>query len=287
MAKRNYIIYGDESDKSGNFFGNFFGGVLLKAEDRQVIEELLLAKKAELNFGNELKWQKVTPQYYEKYREFMAYYFTFVASGRLRVRVMFTQNIHQPQQLTTEQRDEAYFRLYYQFLKHAFGIRYCNPNAIDRVTFSLLLDQIPDTKEKTEKFKRFLAAIPQARDWQGLNISIPKAQIADVDSSRHTILQGLDVILGAMCFRLNDKHLEKPEGARRRGKRTIAKEALYKSINKEIRDIYPNFNIGTTTGVANGASDRWSHPYRHWRFVPANHRLELERGKKRAPQEPT
>ena len=69
MARRNYIIYGDESDKSGNYFGNFFGGVLLKSEDRQAIEELLLAKKLELNFGNEIKWQKVTPHYLSKYQE--------------------------------------------------------------------------------------------------------------------------------------------------------------------------------------------------------------------------
>lgn len=287
MAKRNYIIYGDESDKSGNFCGNFFGGVILKAEDRQAIEELLIAKKNELNFGNELKWQKVTPQYLEKYTEFMSYFFTFVSSGRLKIRVMFTQNIHQPHNLSPEQRDESYFRLYYQFLKHAFGIKYCNPNAIDTVTFSLLLDQIPDTKAKTENFKTYLSRLPDTRDWRGLNVQIPKSQIADVDSSKHTILQGLDVVLGAMCFRLNHKHLDKPEGSRVRGKRTIAKETLYKAINREIRQIYPGFNIGVTTATRNGPRDRWAHPYRHWLFVPTNHILELDRGKRRAPQDPT
>jgi len=287
MAKRNYIIYGDESDKSGNFFGNFFGGVLLKSEDRQAIEELLLAKKLELNFGNEIKWQKVTLQYLSKYQEFIEYFFTFVASGRLKVRIMFTQNIHQPRDLSPEQRDEAYFLLYYQFLKHAFGIRFYNPNAIDTVSFSLLLDQIPDSKAKIDRFKEYLSGIPTTKDWRGLNIQIPKSHIADVDSSKHTILQGLDVILGAMCFRLNDKHLEKPEGATRRGKRTIAKEKLYKFINKEIRNIYPNFNIGMTTGTRTGPSERWTHPYRHWRFVPSNHALDLGRSKQGAPQDPT
>ena len=77
----------------------------------------------------------------------------------------------------------------------------------------------------------------------------------------------------------DDRHKDKPEGQRTRGKRTIAKEKLYKVINAEIRAIYPNFNIGTTTGAANGASDRWVHPYRHWRFMPRNHAVRPELGK--------
>ncbi len=283
MAKRNFIIYGDESDKSGKFFGNFFGGVLLKAEDRQQIDELLNEKKLELNLGNELKWQRVSQQYLEKYMEFIEYYFTFVSSGRLRTRIMFTQNIHVPVGLTPEQRDAQYFLIYYQFIKHAFGIKYGNPNAIDRMSFALLLDQIPDTKEKTDRFKRYLAGIPNQHDMQGLNISVPYSDIAEIDSQDHVILQGLDIILGAMCFRLNDKHREKPEGKHRRGKRTIAKEKLYKAINKEICKIYPRFNIGGSTGTSNGYQDRWSHPYRHWKFVPVKHAVDLEKGKKRAP----
>jgi len=48
MAKRHYIIYSDESDRKGKYFSNFFGGVLLKAEDREEIDALLREKKTEL-----------------------------------------------------------------------------------------------------------------------------------------------------------------------------------------------------------------------------------------------
>jgi hypothetical protein len=58
----------------------------------------------------------------------------------------------------------------------------------------------------------------------------------------------MDIILGAMAFRLNDLHKEKLDGSNKRGKRTIAKENLYKYILAEIRSFYPNFNIGITTG---------------------------------------
>ncbi len=283
MAKRHYIIYCDESAKKGEYFSNFFGGVLLQSSDQEAIDYLLRKKKEELNLHSEIKWTSVTKPYLQKYIDFIKFYFEFVESSRLRVRVMFTQNIHRPVGLTKEQREERYFRLYYQFIKHGFGVKYSNPNALDRVFFSLLLDDIPDTKAKFENFKDYLSRIPNTYDMRGCQIHFPRNQITDVNSANHSILQGLDVILGSMNFRLNDHHRKKPEGQRIRGKRTIAKEKLYKEINKLIRSIYPNFNVGTTTGTQNGLVDRWRHPYRHWRFIPTDYKLDQTATKRKAP----
>ncbi|MEC5395322.1 hypothetical protein [Bergeyella sp. RCAD1439] len=80
-------------------------------------------------------------------------------------------------------------------------------------------------------------------------------------------MQCLDIVLGSMSFRLNDMHKEKLQGQSRRGKRTIAKEKLYKHINSLIREIRPNFNIGISTGIDGDALNRFSHPYRHWLFI--------------------
>lgn len=57
----------------------------------------------------------------------------------------------------------------------------------------------------------------------------------------------MDIILGAMNFKLNNMDKEKMLGSNRRGKRTIAKEKLYKNILRNIKTIYPNFNIGVST----------------------------------------
>ncbi len=84
----------------------------------------------------------------------------------------------------------------------------------------------------------------------------------------------LDVVLGSMCFRLNDKHKEIPPGKKRRGKRTIAKEKLYKHINGKIRKIRTGFNAGVNTGIIK-EEDRWSHPYRHWNFKPKEHEIDI------------
>ncbi len=155
-------------------------------------------------------------------------------------------------------------------IKHAFGIKYANSDDFDDVRFSIYLDKIPDNKNQMEQFRQYLSAIPSSQGFQSSRITIAAQDIAEIDSHKHCILQGLDIILGSMHFRLNHYHKIKEKGARKRGKRTIAKEKLYNHINAKIREIYPNFNIGITTGRRDGLVDSWRHRYRHWLFTPTN-----------------
>jgi hypothetical protein len=69
-----------------------------------------------------------------------------------------------------------------------------------------------------------------------------------------------------MNFRLNDKHLDKPQGKKRRSQKTRTKERIYQHINERIRELYPYFNIGITTGHQGNLANRWRHAYRHWNF---------------------
>lgn len=164
--------------------------------------------------------------------------------------------------------NNEYFILYYQFFKHAFGLTYANPNAKKSISIYPFFDQLPDTREKNQEFIDFIYRLQFDSDFQSNNIIIhSKDDIAEARSHDHVILQCMDVVLGAMEFRLNNKHLLKAPGSRRRGKRTIAKEKLYKHIYSHIRDIYPNFNIGESTGTNGDNSNRWSHSYRHWKFI--------------------
>lgn len=52
---------------------------------------------------------------------------------------MFRQNAQVSQNLTREHEEKEYFLLYYQFIKHAFGIDYCNPNEKDQVILKLFI----------------------------------------------------------------------------------------------------------------------------------------------------
>jgi hypothetical protein len=171
--------------------------------------------------------------------------------------------------------------LYYQFLKHAFGFRYSPHSQSDRAEVEVLLDDVPQKKEDFEQFKDYLSSLSVYPYFRQKGVSIRRESIGSIDSKNHNILQAVDLVLGAMHFRLNDLHLAKPEGQRTRGKRTRSKERVYKKVNSLIRTIYPGFNIGTSTGQKNGATDRWNHPYRHWLFVPSDSKVDLTRAKGR------
>ena len=110
-------------------------------------------KKEELGLHQEVKWTKVTEQYLEKYMELINFFFEFIKTGKIKIRIMFRQNALVPQNLTREHEEKEYFLLYYQFIKHAFGIDYCNPNERNQIILKLYFDKLPDTKKKIESLK--------------------------------------------------------------------------------------------------------------------------------------
>jgi hypothetical protein len=263
---RELSIYCDESDKKGKHFENFYGGALVESIHLQEVVQRLEAKKLELNLGAEVKWQKITETYAPKYIAFLDEVFALMEEGKLKMRIMFTQKYFGAVNLTDEHRENEFFILYYHFVKHAFGLTYAGGTETTNVR--MYFDMLPDKKSKCDDFKDFVVGLNKLPSFRSANIVIKKDQIAEVDSKHHVILQSLDIIMGAMPFRLNNKHLEKPEGSRLRGKRTVAKEKVYKHVMNKIRVLYPGFNIGISTGVKGDVSNRWHHPYRHWLFVP-------------------
>jgi hypothetical protein len=172
-----------------------------------------------------------------------------------------------------------YFMLYYQFVKHAFGLQFAVPDG-DNATAQLLLDDVPHHSDKFHQFKDYMSTLSSFPKWSRVGMSIAYHDIADVDSKKHNILQALDVVLGGMQSRLNEKHTKPQPPAKRRGKRAKAKERVYARIKDRIQGIYPNFNVGVSTGTPDGLQQRFEHPYRHWLFVPNNAVVDPTRTKK-------
>ncbi len=280
MHQRNLIIYCDESAEKGRYFSHFYGGALLNAIDKDRIEADLNKVKTDNNLGAELKWTKITHAYADKYIAFLDAFFNLVAENDIKIRIMFTQNSNEPTGLEDHQIDNQYWLLYYQLIKHAFGMIYCGETGI-KTDVSLFLDDIPDNDAAFKQFAAYISSLSAFPNFISQRVNIRKDNITDVNSKSHVILQGLDIILGAMQFRLNDMHLAIPEGKKRRAKRTVAKERVYRFISQRIRQIYPNFNIGVSTATSGDIANRWHHPYRHWLFVPSEHRVKTGIGKKR------
>jgi len=278
MSKE-YIIYADESVIKGKYYSNFYGGLLVRSEDLEYVLSVLEEEKRVQNLHKEIKWQKVTGNYLSKYKKVTNTFFDLVEQDKIKIRIMFTQNRFEATDLEEYHYEHEYFLLYYQFIKHAFGLKFSNPGR-NPLNLRIYFDRLPDTKEKTALFKSHITSLEKSPEFRRQRIIIPADQIAEVKSHNHVLLQCIDIVLGAMQFRLNDLHKVKLPGKRRRGKRTIAKEKLYKMINRRIRKIYPNFNIGITTGTKGNQNNYWKHPYRHWLFRPKTFREDDSKTKK-------
>lgn len=261
-----YVIYCDESSDKGPKYCDFFGGCMVAHRDLDDIARALESKKAELNLFGEVKWSKVTEAYLHKYEELIHLFFDFVRAGKLHVRIMFRCSDDRMEK-TEDLNKYKYFKLYYQFIKHGFGLMSI-PQEESGTFIRIYLDELPDTSKRRDEFKRFLLNMPNTIDFRNSSVRIRLDDIAEVRSHEHVILQCTDIILGAMYFRLNGLHRIKPLGKRVRGSRTRAKEKLYNRINDEICTIHPNFNIGVSTGKRGFENPHWESPYEHWCFKP-------------------
>lgn len=200
-----------------------------------------------------------------------------LAANKVKMRIMFQQNSVSDKvtsNFTKEEHEESYFKLYYQFIKHAFGLKYSNKLG-EEINIRLFFDQFPDKKEKIERFKEFIYRLQFSDDFMDANLKIRYDDIVEVVSHDHVILQCADIVTGAIFFKLNKLNLEKNPETNRRGKRTIAKENLYKHIYRRICEIRPRFNIGVSTSIDGDSYNRWEYPYQHWLFTPS----ELKRNK--------
>lgn len=263
-----YYIWCDESDKEGEYYTNFYGGILIESTNLKTVLRMLNYKIEELNITEEIKWQKVNAFTFDKYIRLVDFIFELLENNLIKIRIFFKNKQFVPTGLTKEQIKAEYPILYYQFIKHSFGLRYSN-NTDEKVYLKIHLDNMPLKGSDKKHFLSFLYKLNNDPDIRKANISIREGDIFEVDSKSHIPLQCMDLILGAICFRLNNKHKEKSENTGKRGKRTILKEKLYKYINSKIRELRPNFNIGISTGY-NNIEEQWSHPYRHWSFIPNN-----------------
>lgn len=268
----------DESDRNGRYYSNFYGGILIDSENYEDVLARMRAAVEDNNIHEEIKWQKVNEFTLEAYMNLMDELFAMIKEEMIKIRIFFHHNQYVPTGLTPIQRRQTYSRLYYQFIKYAFGFRYCNDSA-KTVKLRLLIDDMPLKGEERAEFVHYLYQLNTTQEFQQGKVCIIDDGIAEVDSKTHLPLQFMDVVLGSMCFKLNDKHKDKNPETNKRGKRTIAKEKLYKHINQLIRALYPNFNIGVSTGIRK-ESDRWSQGYRHWSFKPSDRERDASRTKK-------
>ena len=261
-----YIIYCDESVSDGKHYTDFFGGVLVRNTDYDAIKAAIDAQKAELNLKGEIKWVKVTGNYLDKYKQVVDLFFSFLKENRLKVRIMFRETAQRPTDLSPEKIHNRYSLLYYQFVKHAFGLTY--HDGPKPVFLRLYFDEIPYPLDQRDAFKSHIFSLQKNSHFRKVGIKIRMDDVVEINSGKHSIQQCMDIVLGSISFMLNKKNEEIPAGATERGHRTIAKEQLFFHILEHIKDCnnIELFDISNTTPIA-VPKDFWSMPYRHWKFT--------------------
>ena len=269
-----YYIWTDESDSTGKYYANFFGGVLIRSEHYEEVLQRLSSTAKEAGIENEeIKWQKVNEYTETRYKQIIDTLFVLLSEGKLKLRIFFRHRQYEPAGLDNEQRRKEYPKLYYQFIKNDFGLIYSNPEK-KHIRIRLLIDDMPLKGPDKAGFLKAIYHLNELKLFQKANMHIHDGDVAEVDSKKHLPLQLMDLVLGAMCFRLNDKHKERGIDGKR-AKRNIVKERIYKYIRRKIWELYPGFNIGITTPIKK-KSDLWELPYLHWNFVPRNYTVHKE-----------
>lgn len=252
-TKESYIIICDESSRKQPYYSYFYGGAIILENKYEKISNILCDYKNKFKL-NELKRTNITEANYKFYIEILDLFFTFVKSGDIKVRIMFSPNDQLIKDIPHSQ-NETFIRFYEVFIKDAFSIFYARKN----IRLRLIFDDLPESKEQCFKFKNHLIEKINKNNKPLANKVYIKAEdIEEVDSQKHIILQCVDVIVGVMDFYLNTnkKDLESSKRARARYK-------VWESIYKIILEMNPNFIIYETTQPVYSTKG-WNDKYKHF-----------------------
>lgn len=250
-----YIITCDESTRHGAKYSYFYGGVIIPENKYESISKKLNLYKENIGLPHEMKRTKIDMTNVSRYIDMLDFFFTFVKSGDIRVRVMFSDN--RDLEVIPKKENQTFVKFYYLFIRHAFAL----PYAGEDIRLRLIFDELPESAATRKEFKSYLISnlthIPN-EDAKN-SVIIEQDSIEEVDSKKHIILQCADVIVGLIDFILNDPHNQAIDKSRK----WHAKHKLSEVLLDYIEQLHPNFELCTTTRPTKGIN-AWLDKYRHF-----------------------
>ena len=116
-----FEVYCDESaleamSKNDAHLYMGIGGIWIPAEHRENLKNGLATIKNKYNIKGELKWKKLSPTYYELYKEVIDYFFN---AGFIRFRVILIEASKVDHvKFNNEDAELGFYKFYYQLIKH-------------------------------------------------------------------------------------------------------------------------------------------------------------------------
>jgi hypothetical protein len=273
MASRSFVVYADESNTHDRTLAHrqFYGGCLLRAEDRDTIAGELESATRGLGILGEMKWRKVRPYNADRVLRVVNTFFDMVEDRRVRFRVMWLPHPMETELMGSRYGDYGYYLLYYFFLVAGFGLPRHDEDG--EVLVEFFPDTLPDEPEKKRRFVELLMEAGCSVRYGG-RAPFRVVRVADVDSKKHVLMQCCDVVIGAMAFLMNGRHLERRgDGTVAEGTRVRARFARH--VVERIAGMHRlqsggasaySLTPSTTTNRGAPNASHWRLPYRQWCF---------------------
>lgn len=242
----------------------FFGGIMASSKTMIDLEENIRQLKKEYDFRREIKWTHVSRRdelffikLIEIFRDMM-----LDPAYDLKYRQLFLDRAisYKGEPSTTL---EAQYKVYYQFIKHSFGLQY--------IDFPLNLIINLDThsshvhKSRLREFSDRLPTILNKENRLKLSLHF-------IESRKSLVLQLCDLLMGAAGYYGNNLYNLKQENQKRISQNQSVKKAIGKTVYDAFRIINSDargrkaFNWFETTGLDNDRFNHFNHKLRIWKF---------------------
>jgi hypothetical protein len=197
VSKSTYYAYCDESRTSQDRY-MVFSGIIVDQSSRQPLLDCLREYRNEHRMFAELKWTKVSGEKLLAYKALVDHFFMRCRAATIHFRsVVFDTHADDFHQHQDGDRDLGYYRLMYHFLLNTFCYY---PQQSD--SLHVYLDE-RNSKQSLGEFRNILNS--GMRKKQGIYGAVKT--IEPVVSHDADIIQMADVLMGAIGYQRNDRHV--------------------------------------------------------------------------------
>jgi hypothetical protein len=228
----------------------------------------------------EVKWSSLTERTESLYRELVDCLCDHIENGGVRFRQMHCDRAHvripEPGEAPSTELD-VQFKLCYQFLKHAFGIKFLPPAPLMSPHEILIRLDTHSSQRHKDELIDFTERLPTTLNRPDLDI-----RVTFINSKKWPRIQICDVMIGAAGSYGNKMHLRRQPGQKQINRKQKLRRDLAKYIYDKLRQIDHNqrasggFNWFESTGKDGNWSSLLTHHFMNWKFRPK--RYQMDRG---------
>lgn len=278
-----YEIWADEAWTHGgpipNRYWCFFGGVMGPQPDIERLDKEVAKIAAMYKLGGEIAWAGLRGKNLPAYRALVDSFVDLLRRTDLHYRQVFLDRrlvrVNESGTVDPIADLDVQYLIYYQFLKHAFGLRYL-PRAPNGERHRILI-RLDDHSSKThkQKLEEFVVMLASTLNRPDLDIGVKF--LSSEDAYR---LQICDLMIGAAGSYGNKDYMRREPGQRGMKPRQKVRLDMAKYVYNKLRDLDRQergsgaFNWFESTGLNGDIRNLMNYKMRIWKFKPTLYRID-------------